>query len=283
MDTGGRPLWVLDQVAERYPVVAARRVAVDRRAPTRSTSSTCASSRRWPSASRARWISDHLCWTGVAGPQHARPAAAAVRRGDAAARRSRACGRCRTSSSGRWCSRTRARTSRSRRSTMSEWEFLSRLADEADCGAAARREQRLRQRPQPRLRGRGTTSTRSPPTASCSSTWPATRTTARTSSTRTAGRRSTRCGRSTRGRRPRTGPRVDALRVGRGDPLPRRGRSPRPRRPPLSGALGGRPRERMAPELALGGLQRWLQSVIVHPGGIAEALASSRGRGDRPE
>ena len=30
----------------------------------------------------------------------------------------------------------------------------------------------------------------------------------------------------------------------------------------------------MAPELALGGLQRWLQSVIVHPGGIAEALAS---------
>jgi len=30
----------------------------------------------------------------------------------------------------------------------------------------------------------------------------------------------------------------------------------------------------MAPELALGGLQRWMQSVIVHPGSIDEALAS---------
>jgi hypothetical protein len=30
----------------------------------------------------------------------------------------------------------------------------------------------------------------------------------------------------------------------------------------------------MAPELALGGLQRWMQSVIVHPGPIDEAVAS---------
>ena len=30
----------------------------------------------------------------------------------------------------------------------------------------------------------------------------------------------------------------------------------------------------MAPELALGGLQRWLQAVIVHPGTVDEALAS---------
>ena len=30
----------------------------------------------------------------------------------------------------------------------------------------------------------------------------------------------------------------------------------------------------MAPELALGGLQRWLQAVIVHPGTVAEALTS---------
>ena len=46
------------------------------------------------------------------------------------------------------------------------------------------------------------------------------------------------------------------------------------RRPRLSAALGGRPGDRMAPELALGGLQRWLQAVVVHPGEIAEALAS---------
>lgn len=30
----------------------------------------------------------------------------------------------------------------------------------------------------------------------------------------------------------------------------------------------------MAPELALGGLQRWMQSVIVHPGAVEDALAS---------
>src|SRR5512146_390222 len=30
----------------------------------------------------------------------------------------------------------------------------------------------------------------------------------------------------------------------------------------------------MAPELALGGLQRWMQSVIVHPGSVDEAVAS---------
>jgi len=30
----------------------------------------------------------------------------------------------------------------------------------------------------------------------------------------------------------------------------------------------------MAPELALGGVQRWLQTVIVHPGSVDEALAA---------
>jgi hypothetical protein len=34
----------------------------------------------------------------------------------------------------------------------------------------------------------------------------------------------------------------------------------------------------MAPELALGGLQSWMQSVIVHPGPIEEALASDDAR-----
>jgi len=34
----------------------------------------------------------------------------------------------------------------------------------------------------------------------------------------------------------------------------------------------------MAPELALGGLQRWMQSVIVHPGPIDEALAGGEAR-----
>ena len=40
----------------------------------------------------------------------------------------------RTSSSARSCWRTRAPTSRSQDSTMDEWEFISRMAEEADCG-----------------------------------------------------------------------------------------------------------------------------------------------------
>ena len=70
---------------------------------------------------------------------------------------------------------------------------------------AARRQQRLRQLVQPRLRSRTRTSTRSPPTASCSTTWPGTRTRARTSSTRTATTRCPRCGSSTRAPAARTG------------------------------------------------------------------------------
>jgi hypothetical protein len=35
----------------------------------------------------------------------------------------------------------------------------------------------------------------------------------------------------------------------------------------------------MAPELALGGLQRWLQAVIVHPGSVEEALSAREAAG----
>ncbi|HEY7925372.1 MAG TPA: DUF692 domain-containing protein [Vicinamibacteria bacterium] len=66
MDTGGRPLFVLDRVAERYPV-ALHGVSL-------SVGSTDALDRGYlqklkalAKRTRARWISDHLCWTGVLG------------------------------------------------------------------------------------------------------------------------------------------------------------------------------------------------------------------------
>jgi uncharacterized protein (UPF0276 family) len=66
MDTGGRPLFVLDQVVERYPV-ALHGVSL-------SVGSTDALDRDYlqklkalAKRTRARWISDHLCWTGVLG------------------------------------------------------------------------------------------------------------------------------------------------------------------------------------------------------------------------
>jgi len=66
MDTGGRPLNVLDRVAARYPVVL--------HGVSMSPGSTDPIDRvyleKLKSLARrvnARWVSDHLCWTGVAG------------------------------------------------------------------------------------------------------------------------------------------------------------------------------------------------------------------------
>ena len=66
MQTGGRPMRVLDRVAERYPVVmhgvslnigSADPLDMDYLAELRSLRDRC----------KARFFSDHLCWTGVQG------------------------------------------------------------------------------------------------------------------------------------------------------------------------------------------------------------------------
>jgi uncharacterized protein (UPF0276 family) len=66
MQTAGRPLYFLDAVAERYPVVL--------HGVSLSIGSTDALDRAYLTElralrdrTRARWVSDHLCWTGVAG------------------------------------------------------------------------------------------------------------------------------------------------------------------------------------------------------------------------
>ena len=66
LHTGGRPVHILDRIAERYPIVMhgvsmniGSTDALDRDylRQLRSLAQRC----------RARWISDHLCWTGVDG------------------------------------------------------------------------------------------------------------------------------------------------------------------------------------------------------------------------
>ena len=66
MDTDGRPMYVLDQVAERYPV-ALHGVSL-------SIGSTDPLDRDYlrqlkdlARRTRAHWVSDHLCWTGIMG------------------------------------------------------------------------------------------------------------------------------------------------------------------------------------------------------------------------
>jgi uncharacterized protein (UPF0276 family) len=131
MDTGGRPAWVLDQVAERYPV-AMHGVSL-------SIGSTDPLDRDYLRKLRAladrigaRWISDHLCWTGVLGRNThdllplpydeatLRHVVGRVKQAQDVLERPIALEN--PSSYVAFAS-----------STMSEWEFLARLAAEADC------------------------------------------------------------------------------------------------------------------------------------------------------
>ncbi|HEY6390930.1 MAG TPA: DUF692 domain-containing protein [Bryobacteraceae bacterium] len=66
MDTGGRPLRVLDQVAEHYPVVL-HGVSLSVGSTDPVDFEYLKKLKALGKRINARWMSDHLCWTGVAG------------------------------------------------------------------------------------------------------------------------------------------------------------------------------------------------------------------------
>lgn len=66
MDTHGRGLYILDQVAERYPVIL-HGVSLSIGSTDPLDVDYLARLKRLAARTRAPWISDHLCWTGVAG------------------------------------------------------------------------------------------------------------------------------------------------------------------------------------------------------------------------
>ena len=66
LDTGGRPVWVLDQVAERYPVVL-HGVSLSIGSTDPLDRAYLAKLKALADRTKARWVSDHLCWTGVMG------------------------------------------------------------------------------------------------------------------------------------------------------------------------------------------------------------------------
>jgi uncharacterized protein (UPF0276 family) len=132
LDTGGRPLHVLEQVAERYPVVL--------HGVSLGIGNTDPLDREYlrklkALASRvgARWVSDHLCWTGVLGrnthdllpmpytEEALRHTAARVRQVSELLERPLVLEN--PSSYVEFAA-----------SSMPEWEFLARLAEQADCG-----------------------------------------------------------------------------------------------------------------------------------------------------
>jgi len=66
MDTGGRPMHVLDRVAERYPIVM-HGVSMSIGSTDPLDFTYLGKLRDLARAVRPRWISDHLCWTCIAG------------------------------------------------------------------------------------------------------------------------------------------------------------------------------------------------------------------------
>jgi len=66
MDTGGRPLHVLDQVAERYPVVL-HGVSMSIGSTDPVNPEYLRKLKALADRTKAHWVSDHLCWTGVLG------------------------------------------------------------------------------------------------------------------------------------------------------------------------------------------------------------------------
>jgi uncharacterized protein len=132
MDSGGRPRFVLEQIAERYPVVM-HGVSLSIGSTDPLNFDYLGKLKRLAGAVGARWISDHLCWTGVAAlnthdllpiPLNEATLAHVV-------------GRIRAVQD--FLERPLVLENPSTYvgfadSTMSEWEFLSRMAEETNCG-----------------------------------------------------------------------------------------------------------------------------------------------------
>lgn len=131
MDSGGRPLAILDQVAERYPIVM-HGVSLSIGSTDPLDREYLAKLKRLAERTRARIVSDHLCWTGVAGrnvhdllpmPYTEEALAHTVKRVRAV---QDALGR-------RIALENPSSYVEFKSSSMGEAEFLARLAVEADC------------------------------------------------------------------------------------------------------------------------------------------------------
>jgi uncharacterized protein (UPF0276 family) len=132
MDSGGRPRHVLEQIAERYPVVM-HGVSLSIGSTDPLDFDYLAKLRALAGTVGARWVSDHLCWTGVAGLNAHDLLPVPL---DEATLRHVA-DRVRTVQD--YLERPLVLENPSTyvgfaRSTMPEWEFLTRLAEETDCG-----------------------------------------------------------------------------------------------------------------------------------------------------
>jgi uncharacterized protein len=132
METGGRPMWVLDQVAERYPVALhGVSMGIGNTDPLNMRHLT--QLKALADRTKAHWVSDHLCWTGILGrnthdllPMPLTEAALAHTT-------------TRVKEVSEILERPLVLENPStyvefKDSSMPEWEFLARLSEDADCG-----------------------------------------------------------------------------------------------------------------------------------------------------
>jgi uncharacterized protein (UPF0276 family) len=132
MDTGGRPVWVLDQVAARYPIVL-HGVSLNIGSADPLDREHLSKLKSLAARTRAHWVSDHLCWTGVAGrnthdllpmpltEEALRHVAARVKTVSDILERPLVLENAST-------------YAEFTSSSMPEWEFFGRLMEDADCG-----------------------------------------------------------------------------------------------------------------------------------------------------
>jgi len=132
LDTEGRPMWVLDQIAERHPIVV-HGVSMSVGSPDPVDRSFLAKIKALAKRVRAVWVSDHVCWTGVAGrnlhdllpmpysEEALRHMVKKIRQIQDILERPLVLEN--PSSYVEFTS-----------STMPEWEFIARMAEDADCG-----------------------------------------------------------------------------------------------------------------------------------------------------
>jgi uncharacterized protein (UPF0276 family) len=132
MNTGGRPVWTLDQVAERYPIVM-HGVSMSIGSVDPLNFEHLRKLKALADRTKAHWVSDHLCWTGVAGrnthdllpmplsEEALRHVVARVRTVSDVLERPLILENAST-------------YAEFTSSSMPEWEFFARLMDEADCG-----------------------------------------------------------------------------------------------------------------------------------------------------
>ena len=77
LNSQGRPRYVLDQVAERYPIVL-HGVSLSIGSTDPLNFEYLEKLKSLARRVQARWVSDHVCWTGCRGTKHARLVACAL-------------------------------------------------------------------------------------------------------------------------------------------------------------------------------------------------------------